>query len=223
MLVIAEVVGDLAFQGGLQPPLRQLLEQPALTGQLQVLGLGPGANSSISRSPTAFAGCGSAASTVSASVTFSLVIGASSLIGSYTERFTVPGPAPRARCARTTGEALRHLTLKGLEAAAELQRPLSEMGANARGAGAAGATHPMAVNEAVIALLRPRPDLAKPATDPSAVQAAARAVADAPGGGMGSYWTEVGCRWPVVEHAGPGRCPGRHRPEGHRPFITRRG
>ncbi|MET7530282.1 hypothetical protein, partial [Streptomyces goshikiensis] len=29
-------------------------------------------------------------STVSASVTFSLVIGASSMIGSYTERFTVP-------------------------------------------------------------------------------------------------------------------------------------
>ncbi|MFC9731638.1 hypothetical protein ACFWGM_38470, partial [Streptomyces roseolus] len=32
----------------------------------------------------------SAASTVPASVTFSLVIDASSMIGSYTERFTVP-------------------------------------------------------------------------------------------------------------------------------------
>ncbi|MYX68635.1 protein involved in plasmid replication-relaxation, partial [Streptomyces sp. KhCrAH-43] len=94
----------------------------------------------------------------------------------------------------TTGEALRHLTLKGLEAAAtELQRPLSEMGATARGAGAAGASHPMAVNETVIALLRPKPDLAKLATDPPAVRAAAQAVVDAPGGvgSIGSYWTEV--------------------------------
>ena len=41
MLVIAEVVGDLALQGGLQQPLGQLLQQPALAGQLQTLGLGP--------------------------------------------------------------------------------------------------------------------------------------------------------------------------------------
>ncbi|GGT57234.1 hypothetical protein GCM10010271_71200 [Streptomyces kurssanovii] len=34
VLVIAEVIGDLTFQGGLQQPLRQLLEQPALAGQL---------------------------------------------------------------------------------------------------------------------------------------------------------------------------------------------
>ncbi|MDQ1064589.1 hypothetical protein QFZ32_000028 [Streptomyces canus] len=40
VLVIAEVIGDLALQGGLQQPLGQLLEQPALTGQLQTLGLG---------------------------------------------------------------------------------------------------------------------------------------------------------------------------------------
>jgi hypothetical protein len=40
VLVIAEVVGDLAFEGGLQEPLGQLLEQPALAGQLQALGLG---------------------------------------------------------------------------------------------------------------------------------------------------------------------------------------
>ncbi|GAA2230053.1 hypothetical protein GCM10010104_24000 [Streptomyces indiaensis] len=40
MLVISEVVGDLAFQGGLQQPLGQLLQQPALAGQLQALGLG---------------------------------------------------------------------------------------------------------------------------------------------------------------------------------------
>ncbi|SEE51295.1 Replication-relaxation [Streptomyces sp. 2131.1] len=94
----------------------------------------------------------------------------------------------------STGEALRHLTLKGLEAAAtELQCPLSEMGATARGAGAGGASHPMAVNETVIALLRPNPELAKLATDRPEVRAAAQAVVDAPGGvgSIGSYWTEV--------------------------------
>ncbi|MGW1185679.1 replication-relaxation family protein [Streptomyces drozdowiczii] len=94
----------------------------------------------------------------------------------------------------STGEALRHLTLKGLEAAAtELQRPLSEMGATARGAGAAGASRPMAVNETVIGLLRPKPALAKMAADPPGVRAAAQAVVDAPGGvgSIGSYWTEV--------------------------------
>jgi hypothetical protein len=41
VLVIAELVGDLALQGGLQQPLGQLLQQPALTGQLQTLGLRP--------------------------------------------------------------------------------------------------------------------------------------------------------------------------------------
>lgn len=34
------------------------------------------------------------------------------------------------------------------------------MGATGRGAGAVGATHPMTVSETVIALLRPKPDLA---------------------------------------------------------------
>ncbi|MEU4134504.1 hypothetical protein AB0H41_35130 [Streptomyces wuyuanensis] len=41
MLVIAEVVGDLDLESGLQQPLGQLLEQPALAGQLQASGLGP--------------------------------------------------------------------------------------------------------------------------------------------------------------------------------------
>ncbi|WP_405753542.1 hypothetical protein OHA19_39725 (plasmid) [Streptomyces sp. NBC_00012] len=36
------MVGDLALQGGLQQPLRQLLEQSALAGQLQSLGLSSG-------------------------------------------------------------------------------------------------------------------------------------------------------------------------------------
>lgn len=39
LLVMAKVVGDLAFQGGLQEPLGQPLEQPTLAGQLQVLSL----------------------------------------------------------------------------------------------------------------------------------------------------------------------------------------
>ncbi|MEU2026698.1 hypothetical protein ABZ565_31760 [Streptomyces sp. NPDC016469] len=67
------------------------------------------------------------------------------------------------------------------------------MGATARGAGAAGASHPMAVNETVAGLLRPKPDLAKLAADPPGVRAAVQAVADSPGGvgSIGSYWTEV--------------------------------
>ncbi|MFK4214066.1 hypothetical protein, partial [Streptomyces sp. NPDC030920] len=65
VLVIAEMVGDLALQGGLRQPLRQLLEQSAL------------------------AGCGPTASLIWASATFSLVIDASSMIGSYTERLAL--------------------------------------------------------------------------------------------------------------------------------------
>ncbi len=41
VLVIAEMTGDPTFQGALQQPLHELLEQPALAGQLQALGLGP--------------------------------------------------------------------------------------------------------------------------------------------------------------------------------------
>lgn len=44
----------------------------------------------MSWSSTFFAGCGSAALTGSTSVTLSLVINASSLIRSYTDRFTSP-------------------------------------------------------------------------------------------------------------------------------------
>ncbi|MER6601600.1 replication-relaxation family protein [Streptomyces parvus] len=67
------------------------------------------------------------------------------------------------------------------------------MGCTARGAGSSGASHPMAVNETVIALLRPKPDLAKLADDPPHVQAAAQAAVDTPSGvgTIGSYWTEV--------------------------------
>ncbi|WP_331738030.1 replication-relaxation family protein (plasmid) [Streptomyces sp. NBC_00637] len=93
-----------------------------------------------------------------------------------------------------TGDALRNLTTKGLEAAShELRRPATEMGSTARGAGSSGASHPMAVNETVIAMLRPKPNLAKLADDPPHVQAAAQAAVDGPDGigTIASYWTEV--------------------------------
>ncbi|MGW1007728.1 replication-relaxation family protein [Streptomyces sp. NPDC002520] len=93
-----------------------------------------------------------------------------------------------------TGDSLRNLTTKGLEAASyELRRPVTEMGSTARGAGSSGASHPMAVNETVIALLRPKPNMAKLADDPPHVQAAAQAAVDATDGigTIASYWTEV--------------------------------
>ncbi|MGW0365867.1 hypothetical protein [Streptomyces sp. NPDC002990] len=48
----------------------------------------------------------------------------------------------------------------------------------------------MAVNQTVIAMLRPKPDLAKLAEDPAEVRAAAQAVVDAPRGvgTIASYW-----------------------------------
>ncbi|MEV2255854.1 replication-relaxation family protein [Streptomyces sp. NPDC050147] len=93
-----------------------------------------------------------------------------------------------------TGDVLRNLTLKGLEAASyELNRPATEMGSTARGAGASGASHPMAVNETMIALLRPKPNMARLADDPAEVRAAAQAAVDGPDGigAIASYWTEV--------------------------------
>ncbi|MCX4799880.1 replication-relaxation family protein [Streptomyces sp. NBC_01242] len=93
-----------------------------------------------------------------------------------------------------TGDSLRNLTLKGLQAASyELRRPVTEMGSTARGAGSSGASHPMAVNETVIAMLRPKPNMARLAVDPPHVQAAAQAAVDGPDGigTIASYWTEV--------------------------------
>ncbi|GHH55729.1 replication-relaxation family protein [Streptomyces candidus] len=92
------------------------------------------------------------------------------------------------------GDSLRNLTPKGLEAASyELRRPAGEMGSTARGAGSSGASHPMSVNETVIALLRPKPNLARLADDPPHVQAAAQAAVDSPDGIgiIASFWTEV--------------------------------
>ncbi|WP_422132181.1 replication-relaxation family protein [Streptomyces misionensis] len=96
--------------------------------------------------------------------------------------------------ATSGSETLRNLTAKGLEAASwELGRPLWEMGGTARGAGSSGASHPMAVNETVIALLRPKPNLARLKNEPAEALAAARAVAESPGGlgTIASYATEV--------------------------------
>ncbi|MEE1931189.1 replication-relaxation family protein [Streptomyces sp. TRM 70351] len=93
-----------------------------------------------------------------------------------------------------TGDALRNLTPKGLLAASyELNRPVTEMGSTARGAGSSGASHSMAVNETVIALLRPKPNMARLTVDPLHVQAAAQAAVDGPRGvgTIASYWTEV--------------------------------
>ncbi|MFF9490231.1 replication-relaxation family protein [Streptomyces sp. NPDC014676] len=92
------------------------------------------------------------------------------------------------------GDTLRNLTPMGLKAAArELGRPVGEMGDPARGAGRTGASHPMAVNEAVLALLRPKPDLSQLAGEPADVRAAAQAAFDAPDGlgTLASYATEV--------------------------------
>ncbi|MEV5358590.1 replication-relaxation family protein [Streptomyces sp. NPDC052693] len=93
-----------------------------------------------------------------------------------------------------TGDALRNLTPKGLQAASyELNRPAGEMGSTARGAGSSGASHPMAVNETVIALLRPKPNMARLAKDSAEVRAAAQAAVDGPlgVGTIASYWTEI--------------------------------
>ncbi|WP_331762329.1 replication-relaxation family protein (plasmid) [Streptomyces sp. NBC_01520] len=93
-----------------------------------------------------------------------------------------------------TGDSLRNLTPKGLKAASyELNRPVTEMGSTARGAGSSGASHPMSVNETVIAMLRPKPNLARLADDLPHVQAAAQAAVDSPDGigTIASYWTEV--------------------------------
>ncbi|MGW3176957.1 replication-relaxation family protein [Streptomyces sp. NPDC001153] len=92
------------------------------------------------------------------------------------------------------GETLRNLTAKGLQAASyELGRPVAEMGSTARGAGSSGASHPMAVNETVIAMLRPKPNLDLLTKELAEAQAAAQAAVDAPDGvgTIASYWTEV--------------------------------
>lgn len=72
-------------------------------------------------------------------------------------------------------------------------QPAGETGNPARGAGRTGASHPMVVNEAVLTLLRPKPDLSRPAREPADILAAAQAAVDAPDGlgTIASYATEV--------------------------------
>ncbi|MFB7293597.1 replication-relaxation family protein [Actinacidiphila glaucinigra] len=91
-------------------------------------------------------------------------------------------------------ETLRNLTPAGLAAAShELRRSLPEMGSPARGAGSTGAAHALSVNETVISLLRPKPDLTRVTSEPPEALAAARAAASAPSrlGSLASYATEV--------------------------------
>lgn len=92
------------------------------------------------------------------------------------------------------GEGLRLLTPPGLDAVRDvLGRPRDEMGGTARGAGRSGAQRAMAVNETILALLRPKPDLALLAGGPPEALAAAQAAVDAPAGlgRLRSYFTEV--------------------------------
>ncbi|WP_336319758.1 hypothetical protein [Streptomyces lavendofoliae] len=74
----------------------------------------------------------------------------------------------------------------------------------------------MAVNETVIAMLRPKPSMAT--VDPPHVQAAV----DGPDGigTIASYWTEVAARHRHLKRARQGRRPCRHRPD--RPAGNRR-
>ncbi|MFE2601076.1 hypothetical protein ACFXCZ_32080 [Streptomyces sp. NPDC059396] len=63
----------------------------------------------------------------------------------------------------------------------------------ARGAGHTGVSHPTVVNDAVLALLRPKPDLAQLTGELDKALAAAQAAVDAPArlGTIASYATEV--------------------------------
>ncbi|MEQ6028294.1 replication-relaxation family protein [Streptomyces salinarius] len=92
------------------------------------------------------------------------------------------------------GEETRLLTKDGLAAAAiELDREIEEMGGMPKSAGRSGASHSMTVNETVIALIRPKPNLNKVMREPAAAVAAAQAAACAPDGigTLASYATEV--------------------------------
>ncbi|MEV7004111.1 replication-relaxation family protein [Streptomyces sp. NPDC093982] len=92
------------------------------------------------------------------------------------------------------GEEVRLLTAAGLAAAAiDLDREPEEMGGMPKSAGRSGASHPMTVNETVIALIRPKPDLDLVAGEPAEAVAVAQTAVDAPDGvgTLTSYATEV--------------------------------
>ncbi|WP_192582638.1 hypothetical protein [Streptomyces triticiradicis] len=81
------------------------------------------------------------------------------------------------------GEEVRLLTAAGLAAAAiDLDRVMEEMGGMPRSGGCSGASHPMAVNETVVALIRPKPNPDLVAGEPAEAVAAAQAAARAPDG-----------------------------------------
>ncbi|WP_328786101.1 replication-relaxation family protein (plasmid) [Streptomyces canus] len=117
------------------------------------------------------------------------------------------------------GEEVRLLTKDGLAAAGlELDRGPEEMGGMPKSAGRSGASHAMTVNETVIAMIRPKPDLALLAGEPAEAVAAARAWVDAPDGisTITSYATEValpatgtwrnpgvGCAWADIVLTAP--------------------
>ena len=85
--VVAEVIVDLAFERGLHHQLRQLLQQPTLTGEPQSSARARSA-SCRTNSSLATAGCGCAAS--SSTTAFSSFTGVSFFLRSYTEKNTVP-------------------------------------------------------------------------------------------------------------------------------------
>ncbi|MGW6144824.1 hypothetical protein [Streptomyces sp. NPDC055140] len=102
-------------------------------------------------------------------------------------------------------EGVRLLTKDALAAAAiDLDREPEEMGGMPKSAGGSGVSHPMTVNETVIALIRPKPDLDLVAGEPAEAVAAAQAAVDAPKGigTITSYATEV-----ALPVKGPGRTP----------------
>lgn len=121
------------------------------------------------------------------------------------------------------GDTLRNLTPPGSKAATgELGRPVEEMGNPARAAGRTGASHPMTVNEAPLALLRPKPDLSPLAGEPADAPAAAQTAVDTPAGP--SYATEVtlpatGTRWRPRRERRPGGHR-HHRARGRVPLLS---
>jgi hypothetical protein len=109
-------------------------------------------------------------------------------------------------------------TKDGLAAAGlELDRGPEEMGGMPKSTGRSGAPHAMTVNETVIVMIRPKPDLALVAGEPAEAIAAAQAAVDAPDGigTITSYATEaalgdrhleepsVGCAWADIVLTAP--------------------
>ncbi|MHB6904847.1 replication-relaxation family protein [Streptomyces sp. DB-54] len=114
-----------------------------------------------------------------------------------TYRHTLKKTAAQQKEACTASTAARRTICAGTAwlaaAAIDLDRMPEEMGSMPKSAGRSGAAHPMTVNETVIALIRPKPDLDQLTEQPAEAQAAARAAVDASDGigTLTSYATEV--------------------------------